>query len=217
VPGDITARAFPETLVAKPVAAFGKLNILVNNAGYTWDGMLHKMSDKQFQAMLEVHNVAPFRLIRAAMPYMREAAKAEQAAGKTPEPRCIINVSSTSGLHGNAGQVNYSTAKMGVLGMTKTVAKELGAFGIRCNAVAFGFIETRLTQDKDSAGETIRVDGEDIPLGVPGHLKGMATMLIPLGRTGTPEDAAGGILLMASPLAAYITGHCLEVTGGLGI
>ncbi len=212
--GDVTDPAFPDALMQKCIETYGKLNVLVNNAGYTWDGMLHKMSDKQFQAMLDVHNVAPFRLIRAAGPYMREASKAEKSAGRDPEPRCIINVSSTSGVHGNVGQINYSTAKSGILGMTKTVAKEWGAFGIRCNAVAFGLIETRLTQDAES-GEKIAVAGEEVTLGMPGHLKGMATMLIPLARPGTPQDAAGAILLLASPYASYITAHCLDVTGGL--
>ena len=216
VPGDVTDPEFPEQLLAKAHEAFGDVHILVNNAGYTWDGMLHKMSDKQWEAMLAVHNTAPFRLVRAAAPYMREAAKQEQAAGQCATGRCIINVSSTSGLHGNVGQLNYATAKMGMVGFTKTVAKEWGAFGIRCNAVAFGYIETRLTQAKES-GETIAVNGEEIPLGVPAHMHDMVKMLIPLGRTGTVEEAAGGILLLASPFAGYINGHTLEVTGGMGI
>ena len=216
VAGDVTDPAFPEALMAKTIEGFGKVNILVNNAGYTWDGMLHKMTDQQFAAMLEVHNAAPFRLIRAAAPFMREVAKAEKAAGKTPEPRCIINVSSVAGLNGNTGQINYSTAKSGILGLTKTVAKEWGPFGIRCNCVAFGFVDTRLTRDKE-AGETIERDGQAIQLGIPGQMKGMATMLIPLGRTAAPEEAAGGIVLLASPLASYITGHVLEVTGGLSL
>ncbi len=214
VVGDVTDPAFPEEIMSKTIAAYGKLNILVNNAGYTWDGMLHKMSDRQFQAMLDVHNLAPFRLIRAAAPHMREVAKAEKAAGKTPEPRCIINISSTSGVNGNIGQANYSTAKSGIIGLTKTVAKEWGPFGIRCNAIAFGYIDTRLTRDQES-GEKIVVAGEEVQLGIPGHMKGMITMLIPLGRAGTPAEAAGAILLMASPLASYITGQMLMVTGGL--
>lgn len=214
VPGDITDPAFPAQLVQKTVEAYGKLHILVNNAGYTWDGMVHKMSDKQYQAMLEIHNVAPFRMIRAAAPFMREAAKAEKEEGRAPDPRCIINISSVAGLHGNTGQANYSTAKSGVVGLSKTIAKEWGPFGIRCNVAAFGFIDTRLTQDKEQ-GQTIEVDGEQIQLGVPGHLKGMATMIIPLARTGTAEEAAGGLLLLALPYASYITGHVLEVTGGM--
>lgn len=214
VPGDVTDPAFPEAIMSKTIAAYGKLNVLVNNAGYTWDGMIHKMSDKQFQAMIDVHNLAPFRMIRAAAPYMRDAAKAEKASGAAPESRCIVNISSTSGVNGNVGQANYSTAKSGIMGLTKTVAKEWGAFGVRCNAVAFGFIETRLTQDQES-GEKIAVAGEQVQLGIPGHMKGMITMLIPLGRAGTPAEAAGAILLMASPLASYITGQTLLVTGGL--
>jgi 3-oxoacyl-[acyl-carrier protein] reductase len=216
VPGDVTDPSFPETLVGTAVDTYGKLHILVNNAGYTWDGVVHKMSDNQWQAMLEVHNTAPFRLIRAAAPYMREPAKEEKMSGQTPEPRCIVNVSSTSGTHGNAGQVNYATAKMGVVGMTKTIAREWGQFGIRCNAVVFGSIDTRLIQAKEK-GETIEVDGQEITLGVPEGMLAMLPMLIPLGRTGTADEAAAGIFLMALPMASYITGHVLEVTGGFGI
>ncbi len=214
--GDITDPEFPDALVAETMAKYGQLNILVNNAGYTWDGMLHKMSDKQWDAMMSVHLAAPFRLVRAAAPHMREAAKREASEGRRPEPRCVINVSSTSGLHGNAGQANYSAAKMGIVGFTKTIAKEWGSFGIRCNAVAFGFIETRLTQDK-ALNESVTVDGETIQLGIPGHLRDLSLMVIPMGRTGTPEEAAGGVLFLASPLAGYVTGHTLEVTGGYGI
>jgi 3-oxoacyl-[acyl-carrier protein] reductase len=174
------------------------------------------MPDEQWLAMLDVHCTAPFRMIRAAAPYMREAAKAEINAGRTPEPRCIVNVSSTSGTHGNSGQVNYSTAKAGVIGMTKTMAKEWGSFGIRCNAVVFGLIETRLTRPKET-GETIEVGGHQIALGVPGQMLSFVPMVTPLGRAGTPDEAAAGILLMATPLASYITGHVLEVTGGYGI
>lgn len=215
-PGDVTDKAFPDAILSKTVETFGKLNVLVNNAGYTWDGVIHKLTDEMWDAMIEVHANAVFRLIRAAAPYMREAAKQEMGAGNTPEPRCIINISSTSGLHGNAGQASYALAKSGIVGLTKTVAKEWGQFGIRCNAVAFGMIDTRLTQAKEK-GETIEVDGKEVQLGIPENMRGMVKMLIPLGRTGTPEEAAGGIVLMASPLAAYVSGHTLEVTGGMGI
>ncbi|MEJ2485168.1 MAG: SDR family oxidoreductase [Anaerolineales bacterium] len=216
VPGDVTAPDFPEELLKAAVEAYGKINILVNNAGYTWDGMSHKMADEQWEAILAVHLTAPFRMIRAAAQYMRDPAKEEVKAGGPKEPRCIINVSSTSGLHGNIGQANYAAAKMGVLGLTKTIAKEWGAFGIRCNTVAFGFTDTRLTRSKDG-GESIRVGGQEVALGIPDKIRQMAPMLIPLGRAATPEEAAGGILLLASPWAAYITGHTLEVTGGSGI
>ena len=214
--GDITDQDFPQVLIEKTVAEFGALHVLVNNAGYTWDGMLHKMTDKQWEAMIAVHNTAPFRLVRAAAPYMRDAAKQEETEFGKATPRSIINVSSTSGLHGNIGQLNYATAKMGMVGFTKTVAKEWGPFNIRCNAVAFGYIETRLTQAKES-GESVVIDGDEIRLGVPGHLHDAIRMAIPLGRTGTVKEAAGGILMLASPWAGYITGHTLEVTGGMGI
>jgi len=214
--GDITDPKFPEILISEAIAKYGAINIIVNNAGYTWDGMLHKMSDKQFSAMLEVHNAGPFRLIRAAAPHMRDEAKKEKALGKTFKPRCIVNVSSTSGLHGNIGQVNYSTAKMGLVGMTKTIAREWGAFEIRCNAVAFGFIDTRLTRERESS-DSIDIDGQQVRLGIPGKLRETVSAAIPLGRPGTVEEAASAILFLACPLASYITGHTLEVTGGMGI
>jgi len=168
--------------------------------------------------MLLVHNTAPFRLIRAASPYMRDVAKEELERTGKAKPRSIINVSSTSGIHGNAGQINYSTAKMGVVGMTKTVAKEWGMFNIRCNCIAYGRINTRLTAAKDS-GNFIEVDGQKVQLGIPRPATENDALLasIPLRRAGTVQDAAGAMLLLASPYSAYVTGHCLEVTGGVGI
>ena len=216
VPGDVTDPAFPEALAKAAVDAFDKLHILVNNAGYTWDGVVHKMTDEQWQAMLDIHNTAPFRLIRAVAPYMREPAKADLEAGRQPEPRCIVNISSTSGTNGNAGQVNYSTAKMGVIGMTRTMAKEWGRFGIRSNAVVFGCIETRLTQSRDEGG-TIEMDGKEIKVGMSAQTLSVLPMITALGRAGRPEEAAAGILIMAAPIASYITGHVLEVTGGFGV
>ena len=221
VAGSVTDPDFPERLMRAAVDAYGKINVLVNNAGYTWDGMVHKMTDAQWQAILDVHATAPFRMVRAVAPYMRDAARAELADGGLLEPRCIVNVSSTSGLHGNIGQANYALGKMGIVGFTKTVAKEWGPFGIRCNAVAFGLIDTRLTRSKEEQGESIAVGGQEVVLGIPDKVRDMAQeflpMRIPLARAGTAEEAAGGILLMASPLASYITGHTLEVTGGAGI
>lgn len=217
VSGDVTDRDFPKHILEASIKAYGKLNVLVNNAGYTWDGLIHKMTDEQWDAILEVHATTPFRMIRAATPYLRDAAKAEVEAGKIPENRCIINISSTSGLHGNFGQVNYAFAKMGILGLTKTIAKEWGSFGVRCNAVAFGFIDTRLTRAKE-AGEVIEVAGQAVELGIPQKVIELRdSRSIPLNRAGTAEEAAAGIVFMASPLASYITGHTLEVTGGMGI
>lgn len=214
--GDITDPDFPQKLVSETLAKYSSIDIIVNNAGYTWDGMLHKMTDEQFKAMLEVHNTAPFRLIKAAAPHMRENAKKEKAEGSI-KPRCIVNVSSTSGLHGNIGQINYATAKMGVVGMTKTIAREWGPLGIRCNAVAYGFIDTRLTASKQASSETVSVGDQKVQLGVPDKLRQNVAHAIPLGRGGTADEAADAILFLASPMASYITGHTLEVTGGMGI
>lgn len=215
--GNVTDPDFPAQLMRRTVDTYGKINVLVNNAGYTWDGMVHRMSDEQWQAIIDVHVTAPFRMIRAAAEFMRDAAKQELAEGGRKEPRCIVNVSSTSGLHGNIGQANYAAGKMGIIGLTKTIAKEWGQFGIRCNTVAFGFIDTRLTQPKEQ-GETIEVGDREIALGIPQKLlRAERLAMIPLGHAATPEEAAGGIILMASPFAAYITGHTLEVTGGAGI
>jgi len=216
VPGDVTDPLFPDHIIKETIKAFGELHILVNNAGYTWDGVIHRMTDKQWDAMLLVHNTAPFRLIRAASPYMRDAGKKEMDETGHAKPRSIVNVSSTSGLHGNAGQINYATAKLGIVGLTKTVAKEWGSFNIRCNAVAFGRIETRLTGAKEK-GNFIEVGGQKVSLGIPQQMLGNAVDMIPLKRAGSAREAAGGILMLASPHASYITGHCLEVTGGVGI
>ncbi len=217
VPGSVTEDGFPEHLLDSAAEHFGKINVIVNNAGFLWDGMIHTMTDEQWLKVLEIHTFAPFRMIRAATKHLREPAKAELEAGQSfSENRCIINVSSTSGLHGNLGQANYATAKMGVVGLTKTVAKEWGRFGVRCNAVAFGFIDTRMTRAKED-GETIEVAGQDIAQGIPEASRERAVTGNPLGRPGTDEEAAGGIVMMASPLASYVTGHTLEVTGGAGI
>jgi 3-oxoacyl-[acyl-carrier protein] reductase len=210
--GDLTKPGVPDELVKKALDEFGQLDIIVNNAGYTWDGVIHKMTDEQFQAMLDIHTVAPFRIVRAAAPYLREAAKKEKEAGEEVF-RKIVNVSSISGTMGNAGQANYSAAKSAVVGLTKKLTKEWGQFKINVNAVAFGFVETRLTAAKESS-ETIERGGEQIQLGIPEQMRQMASMLIPLGRGASPEEAAGGIFLLCTPWANYIHGQVLHVTGG---
>jgi 3-oxoacyl-[acyl-carrier protein] reductase len=211
--GDLTDPGVPDAMVEKAIEAFGAIDIVVNNAGYTWDSVVHKMTDEQFQAMLDIHTIVPFRVVRAIAPHWREAAKAEQAEGREIF-RKIINISSISGTMGNAGQVNYSAAKAGVVGFTKTLAKEWGGFKINCNAVAFGFIETRLTQAKEK-GEQIEVaGGEKVDIGVPEQMRAMASMIIPLGRPAQPEEAAAPVLFLASPLSNYVHGQVLNVTGG---
>jgi 3-oxoacyl-[acyl-carrier protein] reductase len=212
--GDLTKEGAADDLVKAAIDAFGAVDICVNNAGYTWDGVAHKMSDEQFQAMLDIHTIVPFRVARALAPSWREAAKAERGEGKEVF-RKIVNVSSTSGMMGNAGQVNYSAAKMGVVGLTKTLAKEWGQFKINVNAVAFGFVETRLTAAKEAGEEMTSPTGEKIELGIPEQMRQMASAIIPLGRPATPEEASGPVLFLSSPLANYMHGQVLNVTGGM--
>ncbi|GAA5888371.1 hypothetical protein JCM6882_008595 [Rhodosporidiobolus microsporus] len=217
VGGDVTAEAFPKKLVEETANAFGDINILVNMAGFTADRMLHTTPDDIFRLILEVHNVAPFRLIREVAPFMRNKDPSKKGAN-----RAIVNISSVAGLHGNVGQANYATAKAGIEGLTKTVAKEWGPFGVRCNTVAFGHILTRLTQAKE-LGESIEVNGKKIPLGIPTGPKKKddgkpeSYPHIPLNRPGTADESAKAVLFLASPLASYISGHTLEATGGMGI
>jgi 3-oxoacyl-[acyl-carrier protein] reductase len=210
--GDLTQPGVPDQLVQKLVDEWGRVDILVNNAGYTLDAPIHKMSDEWFQRMLDIHSIVPFRMCRAVAPHMREPAKREREQGLEVF-RKIVNVSSISGTMGNAGQANYSSGKSAVVGLTKTLAKEWGQFKINVNAVAFGYIETRLTASKDEAN-TMEIGGEKVQLGIPDQVRGMAAMLIPLGRPGTPQEAAGGVFFLCSPWANYVSGQVLNITGG---
>jgi len=210
--GDLTQPGVPDELVKKVIDEWGQVDILVNNAGYTLDAPIHKMSDEWFQRMLDIHTIAPFRMCRAVAPHMREPAKAEREEGREVF-RKIVNVSSISGTMGNAGQANYSAGKSAVVGLTKTLAKEWGQFKINVNAVAFGYIETRLTATK-ADDNTMEIGGEKVQLGIPDQLRGMAAMLIPLGRPGTPQEAAGGVFFLCSPWGNYVHGQVLNITGG---
>ena len=214
VAGDVTDRAFGDLIVNAAIETFGGLDIIVNNAGYTWDAVIHKMTDEQWEAILAVHLTAPFRIIRAASTFLREAAKREKAELGSARARKIVNISSTSGTRGNAGQSNYSSGKAGVIGLTKTLAKEWGQFNIQVNAVAFGRIDTRLTQAKEK-GETIQRGEAEIVIGIPAERLDRTTPMIPMGRAGRPEEGAGAILFFASPLSDYVSGQVLEVAGGL--
>ncbi|GAA5943194.1 hypothetical protein JCM3775_007623 [Rhodotorula graminis] len=216
VGGDVTADGFAKKVVDAAVNAFGSVEHIVANAGFTSDKMLHTMSDDTYELMLKVHNVAPFRLIKEAAPFMRSKTPERVARNKS-----IVTVSSVAGIHGNVGQANYATAKAGVTGLTKTIAKEWGPFGVRCNTVAFGHILTRLTQAKE-LGETIEVNGKKIALGIPSGPKKQDNKPetyphIPLNRPGTADDAAKAVLFLCSPLASYVSGVTLECTGGMGI
>jgi len=210
--GDLTKGDAPDKLIQTAIDSFGKIDIIVNNAGYTLDAPIHKMSDDWFQKMLDIHLVVPFRVIRAAAPHLREPAKKEREEGREVF-RKIVNVSSISGTMGNAGQANYSAGKAGVVGMTKTLAKEWGQFKVNVNAVAFGFIETRLTAAKGDEN-VADIGGEKVQLGIPEQMRQMAAMVIPLQRPGTPEEAAGGVFFLCSPWSNYVHGQTLNVTGG---
>jgi 3-oxoacyl-[acyl-carrier protein] reductase len=210
--GDLTAPGAADVLVQTAIDAWGKIDIVVNNAGYTIDAPIHKMSDDAFQRMLDIHTVVPFRVIRAAAPHLREPAKVERERGEEVF-RKIVNVSSISGTMGNAGQANYSAGKSAVVGLTKTLAKEWGQFKINVNAVAFGWIETRLTASKVDEN-VMEIDGQRVQLGIPEQMRGMASMLIPLGRTGTPQEAAGGVFFLCSPWSNFVHGQVLNITGG---
>ena len=209
---DLTQAGEADALVKTAIDAWGRIDIIVNNAGYTIDAPVHKMSDEAFQRMLDIHTIVPFRVVRAAAPHLREPAKQEREEGREVF-RKIVNVSSISGTMGNAGQANYSSGKAGVVGLTKTLAKEWGQFKINVNAVAFGWIETRLTAAKD-AGNTMEIDGEQVQLGIPEQMRSVAPMLIPIGRPGTPAEAAGGVFFLCSPWSNFVHGQVLNITGG---
>jgi 3-oxoacyl-[acyl-carrier protein] reductase len=193
--GDLTCEGVAEELVQRAVDAFGGVDIVVNNAGSTWDGMAHRMSEEQFRAMLEIHTVVPFRVLRAAAAHLREPAKREADEGREVF-RKVVNVTSIAGTQGNLGQVNYATAKAGLVGMTKTLAREWGPFKVNVNAVAFGFVETRMTAS------------------LPERMREAAPQIIPLGRPATPEEAAGAIFLLCSPWSNYIHGQVITASGG---
>jgi 3-oxoacyl-[acyl-carrier protein] reductase len=210
--GDLTKEGVPDQLVQAVIDHWGKIDILVNNAGYTLDAPIHKMSDDWFDRMLDIHVTVPFRMCRAIAPHLREPAKAERERGEEVF-RKIVNVSSISGVMGNAGQANYAAGKAGVVGLTRTLAKEWGQFKINVNAVAFGWIETRLTAPK-AESNTMEIGGETIQLGIPEQMRAMAPMLVPLGRPGTPEEAAGGVFFLCSPWSNYVHGQVVNITGG---
>ena len=214
--GSVTAEDFGERFVKIALDTFCGLDIIVNNAGYTRDGLIQKQSDEQFQAMLDVHTIAPFRILRAAAEPIRVMAKQEAAEGREVI-RKVVNISSMSGTNGNAGQINYSSAKAAMIGMTKTLSKEWGRYKVCVNCVAFGFVETRLTKANDDPDTRIEIEGKTIQAGVPAATLGALSAIVPLGRAGTPEEAAGGVYLFCTPESDYISGQVILVGGGLSL
>jgi 3-oxoacyl-[acyl-carrier protein] reductase len=211
--GSVTEAGFAERFVDTALKTYGDLHIVVNNAGYTWDNVVQKMSDEQWDAMLAVHLTAPFRILRAASSHIREAAKREAEAG-TPVHRKVVNISSTSGVYGNAGQANYAAAKAGINGLTKAMAKEWGRYKVNVNSVAFGLIMTRLTEAPADGDASIAIAGQQIKVGVNPNILKSVEQTIPLGRGGTPEEAAGAVYLFCIPESNYVSGQVLVCGGG---
>ena len=211
--GDVTDPAFPQTLTDETIARLGGLDIIVNNAGYTWDSVIQKTSDEQFQAMLDIHAVAPFRIMRAASAFIRENAKREAAEGRRFS-RKVVNITSVAATDGGAGQAGYSSGKAAVIGLTRTMAKEWGRYNVNVNAVGFGLIGTRLTQAW-TADSKIEVKGHEIQAGVKQAMLDYVTAASPLGRVGTVDEAAGAVLFLCSPLSDFVTGEILMCTGGM--
>lgn len=212
--GSVTDPAFPQTLIDSTIAQCGGLDIIVNNAGYTWDSVIQKTTDEQFQAMMDIHVTAPFRILRAAAAHLRESAKKESAAGQRVM-RKVVNISSVSGVYGNAGQIGYGAGKMGVNGITHVMAKEWGRYNVNVNSVAFGFIETRLTQALGAEAASIDVGGRKIAVGVQPAMLEQMKQMVPLGRLGTADEAAGAVLFFCGPLSDYVSGEILVVSGGM--
>jgi 3-oxoacyl-[acyl-carrier protein] reductase len=214
--GSVTADGFAEKFVGTAMEKFGGIDIIVNNAGYTWDSVIQKMTDEQFQAMLDVHLVAPFRILRAAAEPIRVLAKKEAQEGREVF-RKVVNISSMAGTNGNAGQANYSSAKAALVGLTKTLSKEWGRYKVNVNCVAYGFIETRLTQAMENEDTKVTIDGRELQVGVPGATRKALPHMVPLGRASTPEEAAGAVYLFCIPESNYVSGQVLLVGGGINM
>ncbi|MDQ6704850.1 MAG: SDR family oxidoreductase [Acidobacteriota bacterium] len=212
--GDVTDPAFPKKLVDATIEQLGGLDIIVNNAGYTWDNVIQKTSDEQFQAMLDVHVVAPFRILRAASVFIRDSAKREIAEGRRVM-RKVVNITSISGTDGSAGQAGYASGKAAVIGLTRTLAKEWGRYNVNVNCVGFGLIETRLIQPLNREGATVEIRGREIPVGVQPKVLEAVKGMSPLGRAGTADEAAGPVLFFCSPLSDFVTGEVLICSGGM--
>ncbi|MFL9881130.1 SDR family oxidoreductase [Herbaspirillum rhizosphaerae] len=211
--GNVTAPEFAARFIESALSTFGRLDIIVNNAGYTWDNVIQKMSDEQWDAIMDVHVTAPFRILRAASEYFRRAAKEEAEKGQEVF-RKVVNISSVSGVMGNAGQANYSAAKSAINGLTKALAKEWGRYKINVNSVAFGLIKTRLTEATAGDDATINISGQEIKVGVNQQLMKNLETMIPMGRAGTPAEAAGAVYLFCIPESNYISGQIVICGGG---
>ncbi|PYH67056.1 SDR family NAD(P)-dependent oxidoreductase [Aspergillus vadensis CBS 113365] len=206
-PGNVLDEKFPPQLVNTVLQRWGKVNCLINNAGFCHDSAIHKMDEDKFDIIMKIHNYVPFRMTRALSGHWMDSAHKDM-------PKTVINVSSTSGLHGSMGQINYATAKAGVVGLTKTIASEWARYNIRANAVAYGWIDTRITCPPTES-KPMMLGGQSIRHGIPESAKKWRDVSdIPLGRPGSADEAARVMLFLASPLSSYVTGTCIECTGG---
>ena len=211
--GDVTAPDFGTRIVNTALEKFGGIDIIVNNAGYAWDGVIQKMTDEQWYAMLDVHASAPFRILRAASDFIRGAAKKEKEQGRSFN-RKVVNISSIAGIYGNAGQMGYSAGKAAIIGMTKTMAKEWGRYQVNVNCVAFGLIQTRMTQPVGSGAAVAKIGEREVKMGIQPEFIEFMNKMIPLGRGGTPAEAAGAVYLMCIPESDYISGEVVLASGG---
>ena len=214
--GSVTADGFADRFVKTAIDNFGGLDIIINNAGYTWDNVIQKMTDEQWNAIIDVHLTAPFKILRAAAEFIRASSRKEAEAGQEVF-RKVVNISSIAGTGGNAGQANYSAGKAGIIGLTKALSKEWGRYKVNVNAVAFGMIKTRLTEASAAGDASIDVEGHKIKVGVNPDLLEMMERTIPLGRGGTPEEAAGSVYLLCIPESNYVSGQTLICGGGISI
>jgi 3-oxoacyl-[acyl-carrier protein] reductase len=212
---DVAAADFGDLAIERLLQRFGDFDILVSNAGYIWNTTIQNTTDEQWQAMMDVHATAPFRLLRAAAPHLRAATARERRAGAVRR-RKVVNVSSVSATAGSATQVAYSAAKAAVLGLTRTMAKEWGRYEVNVNCVAFGFIDTRLTAAWEGEAAEVEIGGRSHRVGFPREVAEEIAARVPLGRAGTPQEAAGAIYLLCLPEADYVNGVVLLCDGGAG-
>ncbi|MCM2393888.1 SDR family NAD(P)-dependent oxidoreductase [Streptomyces albipurpureus] len=204
--GSVAEDGFAERFVNTAVEAFGGLDIIINNAGHACESAIDEMTDEQWDAVLGVNLKAPFRILRAAQPFIR--------ANPTDYHRKVVNISSTAGVYATPDQSTYGSAKAGVIGLTKSLAKEWGRYKVNVNAVAFGFILTPMTEavaDDNAASET---DTRGIGAGLDPEEAARASKAIPLGRPGTPKEAAGAVYLLCTPESDYVNAQCLVVDAG---
>jgi 3-oxoacyl-[acyl-carrier protein] reductase len=212
-PGSVTEKDFARGFIGAALEQFGDIHILVNNAGYIWNGPLQKISDEQWDAIQDVHLKAPFRILRELSGYLDTRVPQERKSRITIH-RKVVNISSVAATGGTASQANYATAKAGLHGLTRSLAKEWGPLAVNVNCIAFGYIETRLTQE--IVGETaVKIAGQARRVGLTRDMIETIKGRIAVGRAGSADEAAGAVMLFCVPESDYITGQILEVSGGL--